>query len=139
MKIRNKDKSINITLKISQITEEFNFTKQKYIETKDESYAERMNELFQKIEKFSKLAKEREREDLEKAYIDRIAQINSRNGQKQKLNDIENSMLNRKKKKEMNTANLYKKRDCNPINMFNSRYLNKPIIKCNTMKNHNFT
>ena len=79
MKIRNKDKSINITLKISQIREEFNFTKQKYIETKDESYAERMNELFQKIEKFSKLAKEREREDLEKAYIDRIAQINSRN------------------------------------------------------------
>jgi hypothetical protein len=29
-----------------------------------------MNELFQKIEKFSKLAKEREREDFEKAYID---------------------------------------------------------------------
>jgi hypothetical protein len=73
MKIRNKDKSINITLKISQITEEFNYTKQRYIETKDESYAKRMNELFQKIEKFSKLAKEREREDLEKAYIDRIA------------------------------------------------------------------
>jgi hypothetical protein len=62
MKIRNKDKSINITLKISQITEEFNSTKQKYIEIKDESYAERIIELFQKIEKFSKLAKERERE-----------------------------------------------------------------------------
>jgi hypothetical protein len=84
MKIRNKDKSINITFKISQIREEFNSTKQKYIETKDESYAERMKELFQKIEKFSKLAKERDREDLEKAYIDLIAQINSRNVQKQK-------------------------------------------------------
>ena len=34
MKIRNNDKSINIILKISQITEEFNSTKQKYIETK---------------------------------------------------------------------------------------------------------
>ncbi len=59
MKIRNKDKSINITLKIRKITEEFNSTKQKYIQTKDESYAERMNELFPKIEKFPKLAKER--------------------------------------------------------------------------------
>ncbi len=36
MNIRNKDKSINIILKISQITEEFNSTKQKYKETKDE-------------------------------------------------------------------------------------------------------
>ena len=97
-----------------------------------------MNELFQKIEKFSKLAKEREREDLEKAYIDRISQINSRNVQKQKLNDIEKSMLYRKKKKEMNTANLYKRIDCNPINLFDSRNLNKHIIKCNTMKNGNF-
>jgi hypothetical protein len=82
MKIRNKDKSINITLEISQITEEFNSTIQKYIKTKDESYAERMNELFKKIEKFLKLSKEREREDLEKAYIDRIDQINSRNVKK---------------------------------------------------------
>jgi hypothetical protein len=138
MKIRNKDKSINITLKISQITEEFNSTKQKYIETKDESYAERMKELFQKIEKFSKLAKEREREDLEKAYIDLIAQIKTRNVQKQKLNEIENRMLHRKKKKEMNTANLYKRRYCKIINLFDSRYLNKPIIKCNTINDHNF-
>jgi hypothetical protein len=46
---------------------------------------------------------ERKREDLEKADIDRIAQIDSRNVQKQKPNDIENSMLNRKKKKLMNT------------------------------------
>ena len=81
MKIRNKDKSINITLKLSQITEEFNSTKQKYIETKDESYTKRMNELLQKIENLPKLAKEREREDLEKAYVDRIAQINRRNVQ----------------------------------------------------------
>ena len=43
MKIRNKDKSINITLKFSQITEEFNSTKQKYIVTKDGLYAIRMN------------------------------------------------------------------------------------------------
>jgi hypothetical protein len=70
MKIRNKDKSINIILKLSQITEEFNSTKQKYIETKDESYAKRLKELLHKIENLSKLAKEREREDFEKAYID---------------------------------------------------------------------
>ncbi len=38
--------------------------------------------LSKKIEKFSKLAIEREREDLEKAYIDLIAQIKSRNVQK---------------------------------------------------------
>ncbi len=74
------------------------------------------------------MAQERKREDLEKAYIDRIAQNNSRNVPKQKLNDIENSMLHRKKKKEMNTANLYKRRDCNPLKLFDSRYLNKPII-----------
>ena len=40
-------------------------------------------------------------------------------------------MLHRKKKKEMNTANLYKRRDCNPINLFDSGYLNKPIKKEN--------
>ena len=138
MKIRNKDKSINITLKLSQITEEFNSTKQKYIETKDESYAKRMNKLLQKIENLSNWPKEREREELEKAYVDRIDQTNTRNVHKQKLNYIENSMLHMKKKKEMNTANLYKRRYCNPINLFDSRYLNKPIIKRNTMKNHNF-
>ena len=138
MKIRNNDKSINITLKLSQITEEFNSTKEKYIETKDESYSKRMNELLPKIENLSKMAKEREREDLDKAYVDRIAQINTKNVQKHKLNDIENNMLHRKKKKEMNTANLYKRRDCNPINLFDSGYLNKPIIKRNTRKNHKF-
>ena len=63
------------------MTEEFNSTKQKYIETKDESYAKIMNELLQKIENLSKLEKEREREDLEKGYVDRIAQINRRNVQ----------------------------------------------------------
>ena len=77
MKIRNKDKSINIILKISQITEEFNSTKQKYIETKDESYAKRMNKLLQKIENLSNWPKEREREELEKAYVDRIDQTNT--------------------------------------------------------------
>ncbi len=84
------------------------------------------------------MTKEREREDLEKAYVDRIAQINTRNVQKHKLNDIENSMLHRKKKKEMNTSNLYKSRDFNPLNLFVIGYLNKPIIKRNTMKNHKF-
>ena len=39
------------------------------------------------------MASEREREDLEKADVDRIAQINRRNVQKQKLNDIEYSMI----------------------------------------------
>ena len=138
MKIRNKDKSINITFKLSQITEEFTFPKQKYIETKDESYAKRMNKLLQKIENLSNWPKEREREELEKAYVDRIDQTNTRSLHKQKLNYIENSMLHMKKKNEMNTANLYKRRDYNPINLFDSGYLNKPIIKRNTMKNHKF-
>ena len=62
MKIRIKDKSINIILKLSQITEEFNSTKEKYIETNNESYAKRLKELLHKIENLSKLAKERERE-----------------------------------------------------------------------------
>ena len=79
------------------------------------------------------MASEREREDLEKADVDRIAQINRRNVQKQKLNDIKNSMLHKKKKKEMNTANPYKRRNCNHINLFDRGYLNKPIIK----KEHN--
>ena len=52
-----------------------------------------MNELLPKIENLSKMAKEKEREDLEKAVVDRIAQINRRNVQKQKLNDIEYSMI----------------------------------------------
>ena len=134
IKIRNKDKSINITLELSLITEEFNSAKQKYIETKDESYAKRINELLPKIENLTKMAKEREREDLEKADADRIAQINKRNVQKQKMNDIENSMLHRKKKKEMSTANPYKRRDCNPINLFDSGYLNKPIIKAEAIE-----
>ena len=82
------------------------------------------------------MTKERERQDLEKAFVDRIAQINTRNVQKHKLNDIENSMLHRKN--EMNTANLYKRRDCYPINLFDIGYLNKPIIKRNTMKNNKF-
>jgi hypothetical protein len=92
-----------------------------------------MNELLPKIENLSKMAKEREKEDLEKAYVDRIAQINRRNVQKQKLNEIHNSILHRKKKKEMNTANPFKRRDCNPTNLFDSGYLYKPIIK----KEHN--
>ena len=54
MKIRNEDKSINITLELSLITEEFNSAKQKYIETKEESYAKRMNKLLSKIENLSK-------------------------------------------------------------------------------------
>ena len=54
MKIRNEDKSINITLELSLITEEFNSAKQKYIETNEESYAKRMNELLSKIENLSK-------------------------------------------------------------------------------------
>ncbi len=128
MKIGIEDKSIDITLELSLITEKFNSAKQKYIETKDESYAKRMNELLPKIENLSKMAKEREREDLDKAYVDRIAQINRRNVQKQKLNEIQNSILHRKKKMEINTANPYKRRDCNPINLFEGGYLNKPII-----------
>ena len=79
------------------------------------------------------MTKERERQDLEKAYVDRIAQINTRNVLKHKLNDIENNMLHRKKKKEMKTAIPYKTRDCNSKNLFDSGYLNKPIIK----KEHN--
>jgi hypothetical protein len=41
-----------------------------------------MNELLPKIENLSKMASEREREDLEKPDVDRIAQINRRNVQK---------------------------------------------------------
>jgi hypothetical protein len=138
MKIRNNDKSFNITLKISQITEEFNSTKQKYIETKDESYTKRMNELLKKVENLLKFGKRKRKGGLKKAYVDGIAQINRRNVQKQKLNDIENNMLHRKKKKKIHTANLYERRDCNPINLFDSGNLNKPILKRNTMKNHIF-
>jgi hypothetical protein len=47
-----------------------------------------MNELLPKIENLSKMAKEREREDLEKDVVDRTAQINRRNVKNQKPNDI---------------------------------------------------
>jgi len=134
IKIRNKDKSINITHELSFYTQEMNYAYQKYIETKKISYAKRIRELRPLIQNLTEMAKERERENLEKVEADRIDSINKINVQNQKMEEIENSMLHKKKKKELNTSNPYNRRDCNPINLFDSGYLNMNIIKAEAIE-----
>lgn len=73
-----------------------------------------------------KMAAEREEEDYKKSEMDTVAIINRKNREKQKLNDMKNSLLNRKKQRE-NISNQYKRKDCAPVNLFDSGYLNKKI------------
>lgn len=73
-----------------------------------------------------KIAAEREEEDFKKFENDTVAIINKKNREKQKLNDIKNSLLNRKKQRE-NISNQYKRKDCAPVNLFDSGYLNKKV------------
>lgn len=73
-----------------------------------------------------KMAAEREEEDFKKSETDTVAIINKKNREKQKLNDMKNSLLNRKKQRE-NISNQYKRKDCAPVNLFDSGYLNKKV------------
>lgn len=79
-----------------------------------------------KLELMRKIAAEREQEDLKRSETDRVAIINRKNKEKQKINDMKNTLLNKKKQRE-NISNQYKRKDCAPVNLFDSGYLNKKV------------
>lgn len=130
LKIKHLDKNMNITYELTLLTDEYNSAKQKYEELNDKSYLVRMEELAPKIENLKKMHQEREREELKRSEADRVAQINKKNLEKQKLNDLRNSMINRKLKRD-EIVNPYKRRDCKPINLYDSGYLKKNDISKN--------
>ena len=126
MKIKNQDKKMNITYELAYLNEEYNSAKQKYEDTNDESYLKRMDDLKPKVENLMKMAQERERDEQYRLEADRVSNINKKNQEKQRINDLKNSLINRKKKRNNDdVVNPYKRRDCHPINLFDSGYLKK--------------
>jgi hypothetical protein len=92
-----------------------------------------MKEILPKLELMKKIAKKREEEDYKKSEMNTVAIINKKNREKQKLNDIKNTLLNKKKHRE-NISNQYKRKDCAPVNLFDSGYLNKKLKEENKGK-----
>jgi hypothetical protein len=88
-----------------------------------------MNELQPKLDNLLKMASDREKEESHKADIDRTAQINKKNAEKQRINDIKNYMMNKKQKRTgEEVISQYKRRDCHPINLFDSGYIKKEEV-----------
>jgi RNA polymerase-associated protein RTF1 len=125
LKIQRQDKRMNITYELALVSEEYNSAKQKYEESKNEQYLMRMNELKPKLDSLMKMAQEREKDELNRAEVDTAALINRRNKEKQRLNDLKHSLINRKKNRNDPNINPYKRRDCRPMNLFDSGYLKK--------------
>lgn len=69
------------------------------------------------------MTKERELNDSEFAELDIVSQINRKNLEKQKKNDLKLSMINKKKQREDDGgSNFYRRRECKPTNLWNSGY-----------------
>jgi len=92
-----------------------------------------MKEILPKLELMRKIAAEREEEDYKRSEMNSVAIINKKNREKQKLNDMKNTLLNKKKHRE-NVSNQYKRKDCAPVNLFDSGYLNKKVKEENKEK-----
>jgi RNA polymerase-associated protein RTF1 len=125
LKIQRHDKRMNITYELALVSEEYNSAKQKYDDTKSDKYLLRMNELKPKLDNLTKMAQEREKDESNRAEVDTAALINKRNKEKQRLNDLKHSLINRKKNRDDPSINPYKRRDCRPMNLFDSGYLKK--------------
>lgn len=125
LKIQRHDKRMNITYELALVSEEYNSAKQKYDDTKNDKYLLRINELKPKLDNLTKMAQEREKDESNRAEVDTAALINKRNKEKQRLNDLKHSLINRKKNRDDPSINPYKRRDCRPMNLFDSGYLKK--------------
>ena len=69
------------------------------------------------------MTRERELNDSEFAELDIVSQINRKNLEKQKKNDLKLSMINKKKQREDDGgSNFYRRRECKPTNLWNSGY-----------------
>lgn len=67
------------------------------------------------------MLKEREINDTEFAEQDIVSQINKKNLEKQKKNDLRLSMINKKKQREEDgNVNFFRRRECKPTNLWNS-------------------
>jgi hypothetical protein len=148
MKIQKLDKNMNITYELALISEEYNSAKQKYDEIvsrenlrdkaklSDEEFIQeksdkelkntlkaRMDILLPKMENLAKMKQDRINQDINRAEEDKIYLINKKNLEKQRKNDLKNSLLNRKNQREGINANPYKRRECHPMNLFDKGYL----------------
>ncbi len=89
----------------------------------------------EKLEILNKMLKEREINDTEFAELDIVSQINKKNLEKQKKNDLRLSMINKKKQREEDgNVNFYRRRECKPTNLWNSGLSesdNKEVISNN--------
>ena len=123
-KIKNKDKNINITYQLDLLTEKYNAAKAKYEETKDNQYLEIQNKVKPEIEVILKMKEEREKKESMRAERDLVTQINKKNIERQRMDDLKYSLLNKKRQnKESDRYNPYKRKHCLPQNLYDTGYI----------------
>ena len=123
-KIKNKDKNINITYQLDLLTEKYNAAKAKYEDTKDNQYLEIQNKVKPEIEVLLKMKEEREKKESMRAERDLVTQINKKNIERQRMDDLKYSLLNNKRQnKESDRYNPYKRKHCLPQNLYDTGYI----------------
>lgn len=123
-KIKNKDKNINITYQLDLLTEKYNAAKAKFEETKDPKYLEIAQKAEPEIETLKKMKEEREKRESLRAEKDLVTQINKKNMERQRMEDLKFSLLNKKKQREENDIyNPYKRKHCLPQNLYDTGYI----------------
>lgn len=124
-KIKNKDKNINITYELKILNERYNASIAKYEETKDEQYLKMAKSVLPEIESLEKMKEEKEKQVNLIAMKDRVSNINKKNIEKQRLEDLKHSLLNKKTERNENDMfNPFKRKNCLPMNLYESGCLN---------------
>ena len=124
-KIKNKDKNINITYELKILNERYNASIAKYEETKDEKYLKMAKSVQPEIESLEKMKEEKEKQVNLIAMKDRGSNINKKNIEKQRIEDLKHSLLNKKTERNENDMfNPFKRKNCLPMNLYESGCLN---------------
>ena len=134
-RIKYKDSSINITEELDLVTEkcrslrekceEYNKKKKEKNELseeeerKEKEYLDELNEVEKVRKTLEKMKEERDKKAKMRSDNDIVAKINEDNKKRQKLDDIKNSLLQKKRRKEENSV--FKRVDCHPSALFDSQ------------------
>lgn len=136
-KIKNRDKNINITYEFDLLNEKYNSAKIKYEETKDEKYLEIAEKVLPEIQSLKKMKEERELRESQRSEKDLVTQINKKNLERQRQEDLKFSLIHKKRERDVkNVFNPYKRKDCKPMNLFDSGYVKNKANEESNDKNN---